>query len=105
MLVVSEICAGRYGAGRTRAGHPRGGRTGLWGDPRPVPPWLTRWATIYRRSAGLTRAVFAMTSLSAAFSSDRLAYMFLSRTFSCSSYFSRFMSEASSCIFGVRFVA
>ena len=36
-----------------------------------------------------------MTSFNAAFSSDRLTYIRLRRSFSCSSFFSRLMSDAS----------
>ena len=38
MLVVSEVCAREYGAGRVREGSARG----VWADPQPVPPWEWR---------------------------------------------------------------
>ena len=54
---------------------------------------ITRYGTTSRRSAG-RRVFFAMTSFNAAFSSDRSTYIRLRRSFSCSSFFSRLMSEA-----------
>ena len=38
VLVVSEVCAGRYQAERLEA-EAREGRKGLWADPHQVPPW------------------------------------------------------------------
>ena len=43
MLVVSEVCAGRY---RTRkvGEEARDAKKGLWVDPAPIPPWVYRKA-------------------------------------------------------------
>jgi endonuclease YncB( thermonuclease family) len=42
VLVVSEVCAEGYGAGRSGEANTREGKKGLWVDPQPVPPWEWR---------------------------------------------------------------
>ncbi len=38
MLVVSEVCAGRYGFGGLEK-EARAAKKGLWADPEPTSPW------------------------------------------------------------------
>ena len=41
MLVVSEVCAGEYGAEGLEK-EAREAQKGLWADPSSVPPWEWR---------------------------------------------------------------